>query len=64
MWFHNLQPNVFPVNPKNRNPLNSAKIKKVWDTHTISLDPGLATSPSSDKHYLIGYAIITEIEKQ
>ena len=23
----------------------------VWDTHTVSLDPGLATSPSSVMHY-------------
>ena len=27
--------------------------KMAWDTHPVSLDPGLATSPSSDKHYLV-----------
>ena len=31
----------------------SSRQKMVWDTHTVSLDPGLPTSPSIVMHYFV-----------
>ena len=38
--------------------------KMVWDTHTVSLDPGLSTSPVVTCTTLYKYTIMFELQKQ
>ena len=37
--------------------------KMVWDTHTVSLDPGLTTSPSSITHCLCTSILVQNLKE-